>query len=518
MIRFLQNYKSILLIIHFLITFLIIFLGFQLEHLGITLFYILAIIFGLYLNNFYNYQFSINQLKEYFSKYLKTIICAFIPFMFFLFLFEFNKQYYGDSLQLLTYLITTLALIIIFSAILNSILSNRNEILTDLTEGLSIGLLPQMVIVYLLCDTIFNVTANNHYNLYILKDYNILIKAIIILPVLLLSLILVNYIYYHIKKSNRPKIIVLGCTEEAQDIINQLALLPDYLYKLEGCIPCNEQNALVEKKYIIENVNNIEDFCLSNNIDLIIKASTAEIKLSEVNLFHSEIVTTLDIFEEISNKIPLKYVDTTWLINNINLKNRFIYNIHKRIMDIITSTIVLIATLPAMLFLYIQIKLIDNGPFLFVNDRLGKDGKAFNVFKVRTMIENAQEKMFVIYEGEGKDPRWLPGASIVRSTRLDEIPQMINILQGTMSIVGPRPDSTIIKKELELLHPLQKSRRLIKPGWTGWAQIYSGHFETLEESIKKVDYDLYYLKNCSLTLDLVIFFRALILISTNSHK
>jgi exopolysaccharide biosynthesis polyprenyl glycosylphosphotransferase len=190
-------------------------------------------------------------------------------------------------------------------------------------------------------------------------------------------------------------------------------------------------------------------------------------------------------------------------LENLTENNKKLYEITRRIYDICFSILLLAVTLPFTPLIALIIKISSKGPVFFTQIRTGKDGKTFRAIKFRTMVTNA----------ETNGPQWatkndsrVTGAGrFLRKTRIDEIPQLINVLTNEMSLIGPRPERPKFVEELEKEIPFYKERLLVKPGLTGWAQVagpaYGG---SKEESLEKLQYDLYYIKNRSMALDISI--------------
>ena len=182
--------------------------------------------------------------------------------------------------------------------------------------------------------------------------------------------------------------------------------------------------------------------------------------------------------------------------------SQVLYYRAKRILDII---LVLVAALPAAILgagVWLYIRLLDGAPSIFVQERRGFAGSTFTIYKFRTMRNGKH-----VGSTTANDPRIIPGCNTIRRLRIDELPQLINILRGEMSFVGPRPVSVALAQSIEATTPQYVNRQILQPGLTGWAQVSQGYAETEEEEIEKLSYDLYYLKHVSLDLDLIIAFR-----------
>ena len=175
----------------------------------------------------------------------------------------------------------------------------------------------------------------------------------------------------------------------------------------------------------------------------------------------------------------------------------------KRIIDVTVSLIFLIGFLPVWILVAIIIKLESHGPVLFSQKRVGKDGKHFTIYKFRSMVQDAERETGPVWAGE-KDPRVTFFGKIIRKLRIDEIPQFFNVLMNDMSLIGPRPERPYFVGKLKRKIPLYTRRLRMKPGITGWAQIKGGYDTTIEKVKKKLEYDLFYIENVSLRMDLKI--------------
>ena len=180
----------------------------------------------------------------------------------------------------------------------------------------------------------------------------------------------------------------------------------------------------------------------------------------------------------------------------------------KRIVDVALAIFLLVLSAPLMVFCGILIKATSRGSVLFRQDRVGLQGEIFTIYKLRTMRDNA-EKGGAQWAAVN-DPRITTFGRFLRQTRLDEIPQCWNVLLGSMSFVGPRPERPEFTKELAKTIPYYDLRHLVKPGITGWAQVIFPYGSSVEDALKKLQYELYYIKNQSLMLDLNIIVRTLI--------
>lgn len=210
-------------------------------------------------------------------------------------------------------------------------------------------------------------------------------------------------------------------------------------------------------------------------------------------------------YELITEKIPVSMISKSWFLENLREGEKKIYDKLKRLFDLILSFFLLTLTSPFWPFIAIAIKLEDKGPVFYKQERVGKDRKNFFLIKFRSMIPGA-EKEGPKWAEEG-DKRITKIGKFLRRIHLDEIPQMINVLKGDISLVGPRPERPEFVEKLEKEIPHYHLRHLIKPGFTGWAQIKFRYGRSILDSKEKFEYDLYYLKNRNFLLDIGILLK-----------
>lgn len=227
----------------------------------------------------------------------------------------------------------------------------------------------------------------------------------------------------------------------------------------------------------------------------------------------TEIIDVAEAYERYLHKIPVGYISQSWFIKNINTQKDFIYDFFRRILDAIISIIILIVTSPFVVVSAFAIYLNDRGPILYKQGRVGLNNKTFKLYKLRSMVVDA-EKYGAVWSDK-KDSRVTQVGKIIRKLHIDEIPQMINILKGDLSLVGPRPERPEFVELLEKSIPHYELRHIIRPGFTGWAQIKYRYARTAEDSKEKFEYDLYYLKNRNIFLDFGIIIRTIQIIFTH---
>jgi lipopolysaccharide/colanic/teichoic acid biosynthesis glycosyltransferase len=222
-----------------------------------------------------------------------------------------------------------------------------------------------------------------------------------------------------------------------------------------------------------------------------------------------EIMSPLVVAELYTGRSPLDFLDEdTMMLAGIESSWPIVWRT-KRIIDIFVSLFGGILLLPLVLLIIVILKLADpRGKVFYVQDRVGQFGKIFRIHKFRTMREGAEDASGAVW-ADDNDPRITRIGRVLRKFRLDEIPQFWNIFKGDMSLVGPRPERPEIVADLARQIPFYDEREYPMPGLTGWAQIQYPYGSSVEDAKRKLEYDLFYIKNLSLSLDLQIILRTL---------
>jgi exopolysaccharide biosynthesis polyprenyl glycosylphosphotransferase len=213
------------------------------------------------------------------------------------------------------------------------------------------------------------------------------------------------------------------------------------------------------------------------------------------------------VYEEYTGKIAVENLRPSWLIFSPGFnKTRWLLGL-KRVVDIAAASIGLLLAAPILLLLAAIVKLTSPGPIFYSQRRVGRDGQLFTVHKLRSMCADAERDTGPIWARGSGDARITPVGRFLRRTRLDELPQFWTILVGHMSLVGPRPERPEFVQSLRAQIPFYGQRHVVKPGLTGWAQVRYTYGATVEDAIEKLQYDLFYIKNMSIALDLFIIFE-----------
>ncbi|MFX0116854.1 MAG: TIGR03013 family XrtA/PEP-CTERM system glycosyltransferase [Candidatus Hodarchaeota archaeon] len=213
-------------------------------------------------------------------------------------------------------------------------------------------------------------------------------------------------------------------------------------------------------------------------------------------------------YEHLTGKLLVERTYPSFLIFSNGFTKSTPHRLVKAVMDYLLSSIGLIISLPIMALIAIAIKVDSSGPVFYRQERVGKDGNIFKLLKFRSMIENAEEETGPVW-AEENDERITRIGKVIRKLRLDELPQMINVIRAEMSFVGPRPERPHFVEHLKDEIPFYEKRHGCRPGITGWAQIQYPYGATENDALEKLKYDLYYMKNMSLLFDLNIILQTI---------
>ena len=231
-------------------------------------------------------------------------------------------------------------------------------------------------------------------------------------------------------------------------------------------------------------------------------------ELMECRLHGIDIIDGNDFFENLAGKIAVTALNPSWLIFSSGFKKSPIRLQLKRLTDLVVAILLIIICLPLMIITAILIKIDSKGPVIFSQDRMGEKGKAFYVYKFRSMVKDAEKQSGPVW-AQSDDDRVTRVGRIIRKLRIDELPQLWNVLKGEMSFVGPRPERKFFVDQLQEKIPYYSVRFSVKPGITGWAQVSYGYGASVEAAAEKLRYELFYIKNMSPLMDLIILLRTI---------
>ena len=297
----------------------------------------------------------------------------------------------------------------------------------------------------------------------------------------------------------RENAILIGSGEEMKELKEEVNNNPRYNLKFISSVDLNEVDSLDFQDEILKTI--YSEGVSSIVIDL--KNEKVEPILPRLyNLIFSKIkfIDKYKIYEDIFDRVPLSLVEYNWFLENISSSSRAGYDVVKRVMDITLSFFLGVLSLVVYPFVIVAIKLDDKGSIFFAQERVGQNNKIIKILKFRSMTEDEPKRVTKVGE-------------LLRKMRIDELPQLWNVLRGDLSLVGPRPEVPSLVKVYEKEIPYYNVRHLIKPGLSGWAQLYHHnhphHEADPHETKVKLSYDLYYIKNRSLILELKIALKTL---------
>lgn len=300
------------------------------------------------------------------------------------------------------------------------------------------------------------------------------------------------------------RILLVGSNKTAAELVEKIQNNPQLGYKIKHWM----KEGLQDKEF-----NHLAQIIVANRITTIAmpahlkKDSRAARLIYKCLILGIEVIDLATLYELIFNKVPLAELEEVWFLENLAKKHQ-IYNLIKRPIEITLALILGVLLFPLGILIAALIKLTSPGPAIFTQKRIGNGETDFTLYKFRTMIIDA-EKDGPQWANYHQDQRATQIGKILRRSHLDELPQLINIIGGELSFVGPRPERpefvTKLRKEL----PYYDLRHLIKPGITGWAQINYRYAASAEDAYQKLQYDIYYIKNNSPFLDLLILLKTI---------
>jgi exopolysaccharide biosynthesis polyprenyl glycosylphosphotransferase len=337
--------------------------------------------------------------------------------------------------------------------------------------------------------------------------------AVVNISILLLTWRLVYSVFLGVGHA-RQRVLIIGAGVTGTIIAE--AFKQDPHYEAIGFIDDDRKfhGKVCQNIPVLGNRHNLSSDISRYNVDEIVLAISRPIDEELLQLltnFHElgiAITPMPVLYEKITGKVAVEHIGSQWYSALPLKKNPFdtFNRIGKRILDLICGTIIGSVFAAVFPFVAIAIKLDSPGAIFYKQERVGQYGAKFTVYKFRSMVQNAERNGKAQWAVKG-DARITKVGNFIRKTRLDELPQVLNVLRGEMSMVGPRPERYQFIKELQQQIPFYRTRLAVKPGLTGWAQINYGYGSTIEDALIKLQYDLYYLKHWSPWLDLKILLR-----------
>jgi sugar transferase (PEP-CTERM system associated) len=312
----------------------------------------------------------------------------------------------------------------------------------------------------------------------------------------------------------KRRIVVLGAGPRAQRL-KALAAAPGAAFVVVGYVSMSEANRVIPEAIARDAIYNLADHVVLLNASEVVLALEERrnalplkdlLRVKTTGVHVNEISTFL---ERETGRVDLDSVNPSWLIFSDGFSSgRMLSGLFKRLFDIVASLILLITTIPIVLLVACLIKLTSKGPAFYRQRRVGLFNVGFDIVKLRSMRQDAELPGVAVW-AEKDDPRITRIGRFIRKTRIDELPQAWSVLKGEMSFVGPRPERPQFVDDLEQQLPYYAERHMVKPGITGWAQINYPYGASIEDARQKLEYDLYYAKNYSPFLDLLIILQTI---------
>ncbi|MCL9769759.1 exopolysaccharide biosynthesis polyprenyl glycosylphosphotransferase [Flavobacterium sp. HXWNR69] len=332
----------------------------------------------------------------------------------------------------------------------------------------------------------------------------------------LFSLLLWRYLYIQFLASNRfvKKVLFIGLSSEMEVLVAELNKFNPH-YKIMGFIAVDKAPMSCSIPLVAE--AELEEFVRKNFISEIVVTHVKN-KMTSPDLYN-QLLRFLEngvvirkysqVYEHSTYRLPIHFDDREFYkffpFSRSNQNKLYVY--FSRILDIVFSLIGLMGFFAISPIIWAVNLFANKGSFFYTQERVGKNGIPFTIYKMRTMVKNAEENgaVFAVLN----DSRITPFGKFLRKTRLDELPQFINVLKGDMAIIGPRPERPIFVNQIANVIPLYQTRHVIKPGLTGWAQVNHPYGSSLDDSLMKLRYDLYYIKHRSIFLDIDILVKTM---------
>ena len=308
------------------------------------------------------------------------------------------------------------------------------------------------------------------------------------------------------------RILIVGTDATARTVARQVLAQEDFPYEIVGFIdedPSRVGESVVNPR-IIGTPADIQHLIETRRVDRIVvglsdrrgRLPVGELLRAKMSGVRVEDVNS--VYERLTGKLLVEDIRPSWLIFSDGFRASRLTRQSKRLFDIVLALFGLAVAAPFMLLTALAIWLESGFPILYRQDRVGENGRVFTLFKFRSMRQDAEQGTPIWARAD--DERVTGVGRFIRSTRLDELPQLWNVLRGDMSFVGPRPERPFFVAQLAEQIPFYEQRHAVKPGVTGWAQVKYRYGASLEDSLEKLRYDLYYIKHLSLSFDLTILF------------
>lgn len=306
--------------------------------------------------------------------------------------------------------------------------------------------------------------------------------------------------------------IVVTSGDVAAPLLGELKRAASAVYQIQGYVaPARDMSAPNTAPWLGDGAD-LSELIEKRKIDTVIVSSSMDCwnrYLQSLIMARNrgvEIVDLATVCERFLNRIPCDQITELWLLWGLMGRSSLYVTRLKRLVDFVLASVLLVALSPLLLLVAIAIRLFSKGPVLYTQERIGLHNRPFKVLKFRSMVPEAEDASGPVWASED-DPRVTGVGKWLRRWRLDELPQLLNVVKGDMSLVGPRPERSVFVNEFLTAVPMYNQRHGLRPGITGWGQIHYDYAASREETREKLEYDLFYVKNASFLLDLAILLR-----------
>ncbi|MGE3507410.1 MAG: TIGR03013 family XrtA/PEP-CTERM system glycosyltransferase [Vicinamibacterales bacterium] len=309
----------------------------------------------------------------------------------------------------------------------------------------------------------------------------------------------------------RERLLLVGVNAATVNLVNELEGRTDLGVEIVGFVQQGNASAgMLPSKYrILGRLDDIPEIVAERNVDRVV-VSLAEARgalpmdhLLEMKLGGVRFDHLAEVYEEYTGKIAIENLRPSWFIFSSGFRKSRVLEVAKRGLDIVVASIGLVLALPLIGLTALAVRLSSPGPVLYHQRRVGRGGTTFVLHKFRSMRQDAEKHTGAVWATVG-DSRVTAVGRVMRKTRLDELPQLWNVLKGDMSFVGPRPERPEFVEDLTRQIPFYGQRHIVRPGLTGWAQVTLRYGASVEDAMQKLQCDLFYIKNMSVALDLFI--------------
>jgi sugar transferase (PEP-CTERM system associated) len=335
------------------------------------------------------------------------------------------------------------------------------------------------------------------------------------LPLSVVTLSVWRMFYYWVLRRDYlvENVLIVGTGHGAKEVAREALRHQRDGYRILGFVA--EEAAMVGQRLVnpavVGTYDELPSLCEQLRVDSVVVAledRRGKLPVAELlrcRMAGVRVEEAASFYESVTGQIPVRSLRPSWLIFSQGFnKPRFLRN-SKQAVELLAGASMLVLTAPVLLLACLAVWLEGGRPVLYRQERVGERGKPFTLYKLRTMRQDAEKHSGPVWAAEsGRDPRVTRVGRFLRKSRLDELPQLINIIRGEMSFVGPRPERPLFVEQLQQLIPYYGERHAVKPGITGWAQVKYGYGASVEDAEVKLRYDLYYIKHMNLLTDVFI--------------